>query len=165
MPSLSKAYGIDQELAENGKWFEMPGGVQVKLRYWNSKKVSTAQRRIFSDLAKSCRGGVLDDEGRIKAMRETMAQAAVVEWNVTDENGRPAPPTREKLVESFEAFPDFYADCITRCQSAQHYDGPVSQEEQEGNSSRASATTSSTGVESSPEPTPIQMARREALSG
>lgn len=161
MPSLSKAYGIDEEKATNGVWFDFLQGIECRIRYINGTAFTKVQGRVFAEHRRRARGGNLSADQQILAMKDSAAEGLLVDWRgVTTDDGRARPATPEEFRKAFDEQHDFYLAVLARGGETDRFEFDAVAEDQEGNSSRASGTTSSSGERSS-SPT-IHAVAREA---
>lgn len=90
------------EAAENeGVWFEVGEGFEIKVARLGNRKHAETYARLTSTPA--VRGVVADkkltDEQAIRIMVEAMADAILIDWKNLEEDGNPIPFSREKALE------------------------------------------------------------------
>jgi hypothetical protein len=107
---IKKAFGIDKDGANNGKWFDMPEGARVKVaKLGNPRFVAEVQRLQkphITLLRSNLDTSDLVNEITIKAMARTI----VLDWEGFELDGEEFPysvENAENLLENFQPFKEF----------------------------------------------------------
>lgn len=106
---LNKAFGTNESLENEGKWFDIGDGAKVLVaRFGNKahKKVLNKLRAPYKPLL--LRGGSIPEEKNEEIISESMAQTILLGWDgFMDQDMKVLPYSIEAARESFKLYPDF----------------------------------------------------------
>lgn len=112
--SIFSAFSVDEDLAENGRWFEdvfsaVIPNVDVKLRRFSSKHTTATKQRIDKAMAhRAGKDGKYPDDVAETVLINLIAQSILVDWRgIYDENGVELPCTPQNRLRVLSNVPEF----------------------------------------------------------
>ncbi len=98
----------DKSAAEEGKWFPVGGGAELKIRSARSKTVQDARERIFGPYDRTLRGAAkLPEELNRKLNRQLCAEAMVADWKgIFGADDKEIPYSATACEEALEQYDD-----------------------------------------------------------
>ncbi len=120
---ISALFGTNATLETEGIWIDYgdygkflvarAGGQNKKFRNLFEKKIRPYRAAINM--------GTLDDAVAERIMRESFAEAVVLEWDLVDADGKSVPFTVENCIELLESNPDLFTDLQQQSQMVANF--------------------------------------------
>jgi len=117
MSNLRKLFGTSKSLETEGIWIEYGGSSDAPIRIrvaragGANKNFSKTFERLSRPYQRAFQTKTIDPELAERLLAEVYATAVVLEWqNVTDDEGKAIPLSKETALKLFLELPDLFAD-------------------------------------------------------
>lgn len=109
MTNLYTMFSADEDLAENGKWFQFGDKISVKIRRYKSKKARKVRDNLEAPFKRASRfGSSLSEEDTLAITNKHVAEGIIADWRgVTTRDGADLPYSKEAALTLMEELPEF----------------------------------------------------------
>ena len=106
---LNKAFGTDESLENEGKWFDIGDGARILVARFGNKAHKTSLNKLRAPYKPLLlRGGSIPDDKNEEIINESMAQTILLGWEgFMDQDMKELPFSIEAAREAFKLYPDF----------------------------------------------------------
>ena len=128
---IYKAFTTDQDLEVKGIVLDFGDGewVRISRAGGGNKKFIKLFESLMKPYRRAFELGTMDDKKAAKILHEAFAKAIVLEWNITDEDGKPIEFTVENAIKVFEDLPEFFGTIKTEAENRQNFRRAALEEE------------------------------------
>lgn len=139
---FKSAFGTDEKLETEGRWFPIAAGTEVKIARTGNPSYRTMLRARLKPYMQSLQKGLLDDETGDAVLIEVMARTIVKDWKGFDKDGKEYPFSTQNAVSMMSEFKDFRDFVARNADDMQSFKAEAT-EVTKGNSPAGSRGTSS----------------------
>ncbi len=120
---ISALFGTNASLETEGLWIDYGdyGRFLIARAGGANKKFKNLFERKIRPYRAAINMGTLDDAVAERIMRESFAEAVVIDWELVNEDGDPFPFSAEKCCEIFEENPDLFTDLQQQAQMVANF--------------------------------------------
>ncbi len=115
--SLSKAYGTDKKLEQEGVWFDYGDAGQWKLARAGgaNQRFNRVKERVLKPMRRRIQSGNISEDMLSKSMVKIYAEAVVLDWRgvVLVEGAEPLEYTRDNVMQVLTDYPDLFNDIMS----------------------------------------------------
>ena len=105
---ISKRFATDHALEEDGTWFDIGDGGQLKVARKNNRRFKQKMRELIRGKERQLQLNTLPEEVADDILLEAMSHTILVDWKgIEDEADKPMRYSVARAKESMKAHPDF----------------------------------------------------------
>lgn len=124
MPEFNSVFGTDKKKISEGVWWEPhPGMKFLVARYDNPnfKKVLAEKRKPYLKRIRSLEFSEEFAKIAVQLVKETIAETVLLDWSGVDEDKKPVKRSVGKVLEYFDAEPEFYEEITDFSKDIENY--------------------------------------------
>lgn len=106
--TLFDIFGVNESVAEDGKWFKFGKSIEIKIRRFKSKKSRDVRSALEAPYKRAMKfSSALPDDIAEDITTEHIAVGIIVDWKgVTDKDGNAVPYSKSAAMQFLKALPE-----------------------------------------------------------
>lgn len=108
-PSIFDMFSTDRDAEQNGKWFTLAPGVEMRIRRFKSQHTTRTRERLEKPFERLRKNGNLPTDIMEKIVHQTLCESTIVDWRgdaIVDQQGNPMPFSAAAADDLLTALPE-----------------------------------------------------------
>lgn len=129
--SIYNSFTTDPELEKRGVVLDFGNGEWVRIARagGSNKKFIQAFESLMKPYRRAFQLGTMDDKKAAEILHEAFAKAIVLEWHITDKDGKDIEFTVENAKKVFTDLPEFFGTIKTEAENMSNFKRQAQEEE------------------------------------